>query len=149
MSIWPRLNQRGMTLIELLAVIVILGILAAIGVVSISTVIQNQKDRAFIGNALALKEATSLFIQQELASGNTLPNEITYEDLYVANLISKFKDPDTGNLIEPSEETYVTLSDKAPEAVCLKGEKRILCKKNGVEGPIVFSELSTDLLTSK
>lgn len=147
MAMKARLNQNGMTLIELLAVIVILGIIASIGVVSISTVIKEQKDRAFVANALALKESVSLYIQQELASGSTLPEKITYKHLYDAMLIEQIKDPDTGEYLEPSDSSYVTLVGKTPTAVCLKGEKRKLCSKNNVEGPIPISELSTDLLT--
>ena len=36
-------NQKGLTLIELLAVIVILGIIAAIAIPSIGNIIQNSK----------------------------------------------------------------------------------------------------------
>ena len=37
-------NQKGLTLIELLAVIVILGIIAAIAIPSIGNIIQNTKN---------------------------------------------------------------------------------------------------------
>lgn len=138
------LSQKGMTLVELLAVIVILGILATIGVVTMSSVIQHQKDRAFVGNALALKEGTSLYIQQELASGNTLPAKITYKELNDAMILDKFKDPDTSNYLEPNDASYVTVSGNSPVAVCLKGERRSLCPEGR---PILYSELSTEHLT--
>lgn len=44
-------NQKGLTLIELLAVIVILGIVAAIAVPSIGNIIANSKDKAILAEA--------------------------------------------------------------------------------------------------
>lgn len=141
-----RQDERGMTLIELLAVIVILGIIAAIGVIAISGVIQKQKDQAFVGNALALKEGASIYIQQQLAQGDELPEIVTYENLSEERIIDRIKDPDTGHYLEPTENSYVQLTGNAPSAVCLIGDRRNLCSKDGVEGPILFSELSRELL---
>ena len=44
-------NQKGLTLIELLAVIVILAIIAAIAVPSVGNIINNQKDKAILASA--------------------------------------------------------------------------------------------------
>ena len=44
-------NEKGLTLIELLAVIVILGIVAAIAVPAIGNVINNSKDKALLADA--------------------------------------------------------------------------------------------------
>ena len=43
-----KLNEKGLTLIEILAVIVILEIIAAIPFSSIQSVIQNQRDKALM-----------------------------------------------------------------------------------------------------
>lgn len=131
-----------MTLVELLAVIVILGIIASIGVVVMSTVIQTQKDRAFVGNALALKEGASLYIQQETVMSKPIDEFITYEMLHNAGIIDKFKDPDTGNYLDPSKDSYVRTDGRAPVAVCVRGEKRNLCGKNGIP----MKDLSAELL---
>ncbi|TSI07704.1 type II secretion system protein [Lysinibacillus sp. BW-2-10] len=53
-------NEKGITLIELLAVIVILGIIAAIAVPAIGNMIENSKKDAHIANARAMIEAARL-----------------------------------------------------------------------------------------
>ncbi|RFB17688.1 prepilin-type N-terminal cleavage/methylation domain-containing protein [Bacillus sp. HNG] len=58
-------NQKGLTLIELLAVIVILGIIAAIAVPTIGNVINKTKLDAVRADALQVFEASSLAITSE------------------------------------------------------------------------------------
>ncbi|MFS0822530.1 pilin [Bacillus sp. 1P02SD] len=53
-------NQKGLTLIELLAVIVILGIIAAIAVPSIGKLIDNTKDKAKVAEAIQIIDAARL-----------------------------------------------------------------------------------------
>jgi type IV pilus assembly protein PilA len=53
-------NQRGLTLVELLAVIVILGIITAIAVPSIGGLVENSKKDAAIADALQIISAAKL-----------------------------------------------------------------------------------------
>ncbi|MFD1736025.1 type II secretion system protein [Bacillus salitolerans] len=53
-------EQAGLTLVELLAVIVILGIIAGIAVPSIGGIIENSKKDAHISNAIMLANAAKL-----------------------------------------------------------------------------------------
>lgn len=70
-------DQRGLTLVELLAVIVILGIIAAIAVPSIGNVIQKSKEDAIKAEALQIINAARLFsIETPITSGG-----IDQEDL--------------------------------------------------------------------
>lgn len=68
-------NERGMTLVELLAVIVILAIVGAIAFVAIGNVIDNSRKDAQISNGLQaisaakLYEATNGDIEGSIASG--------------------------------------------------------------------------------
>ena len=53
-------NQRGLTLIELLAVIVILAIIAAAAAVAIGNIIQNSKDKAILADATMIIDGAKI-----------------------------------------------------------------------------------------
>ncbi|MGE7771649.1 prepilin-type N-terminal cleavage/methylation domain-containing protein [Viridibacillus arvi] len=53
-------NERGMTLIELLAVIVIIAIIAAIAIPAIGNIINNQKDKAILADASTILAGAKL-----------------------------------------------------------------------------------------
>lgn len=55
-------NEKGLTLIELLAVIVILAIVAAIAVPSIGNIINNSKDKAILADASTVLSAAKLAV---------------------------------------------------------------------------------------
>lgn len=58
-------NQRGLTLVELLAVIVILAIVAVIAFVMIGNIIENSKKDAHIANAQQIIASAKLYDTQE------------------------------------------------------------------------------------
>lgn len=58
-------NRKGVTLVELLAVIVILGIIAAIAVPTIGNLIERQRENAANATYEAVLEAGRLYILQE------------------------------------------------------------------------------------
>ncbi|WLR50085.1 type II secretion system protein [Bacillus tianshenii] len=71
-------NEKGLTLIELLAVIVILGIIAAIAVPSIGNIIENSKKDAHIANAEQLVSAARLAMASDMEGNNgDLPGTTT------------------------------------------------------------------------
>jgi len=105
-------NQKGLTLIELLAVIVILGIIAAIAVPAIGNVINNSKEKATYAEAQQIIDAAKLYIAGEnpasypitinkgLSAGTTDTNQL---DGYLQKQPSKYKlviskDASTGEL---------------------------------------------------
>ena len=56
-------NNKGVTLVELLIVIVILGIIAAIAVPAVGNIVENAQDDAFIADATTVRNAASTFCQ--------------------------------------------------------------------------------------
>jgi type IV pilus assembly protein PilA len=72
-------DQRGLTLIELLAVIVILGIIAAIAIPSIGNIITNSKKDAIRADAKLILNSASLYLTENtLVTGDTV---ISLDDL--------------------------------------------------------------------
>jgi len=55
------LSRKGLTLVELLAIFVIIGVIATIGIVSIGRIIDSTRLKGDQANAMMLNEATSLF----------------------------------------------------------------------------------------
>jgi len=77
-------NKEGLTLIELIAVLVILGIIAAIAIPTIGNTINQQKERAAEAEWSAIQSAAALYIAQ-----NSSDLEISMDDLYNNNYISE------------------------------------------------------------
>ncbi|MEK5056152.1 prepilin-type cleavage/methylation domain-containing protein [Niallia circulans] len=69
-------NEKGLTLIELLAVIVILGIIAAIAIPSISGIIQKSKEDAVKADAITILNAAKNYVAgNDMAKGGTINDE--------------------------------------------------------------------------
>ncbi|WP_025783507.1 type II secretion system protein [Sporosarcina sp. D27] len=67
-------NEKGLTLVELLAVIVILGIIAAIAVPSIGNIIENSRFKAIKGDAQTILSAANMYYaESDTKTDVTLP----------------------------------------------------------------------------
>ncbi|WP_303971281.1 competence type IV pilus major pilin ComGC [Sporosarcina ureae] len=74
-----KLNQKGLTLVELLAVIVILGIIAAIAVPSIGNIIENTKYNAVKADAVNALNAANMYFAED--STATPDSKVTVKEL--------------------------------------------------------------------
>ncbi len=79
-------NKKGVTLVELLAVIVIMGIIAAIAVPAIGGLIQRQKEKAAEADYNQIMEVAANYAQtEELASGATFTSTDLVTDEYMTS----------------------------------------------------------------
>ncbi|MGY4110002.1 prepilin-type N-terminal cleavage/methylation domain-containing protein [Aeribacillus pallidus] len=79
-------KEKGMTLIELLAVIIIIAIILAIAIPIIANVIGNSKERATVSEALNIISAAKLKYAKDNASGS---------QTYTADKLAEYIDIDT------------------------------------------------------
>lgn len=107
-------NERGLTLVELLAVIVILAIVAIIAFVFIGGVIENSKKDAHISNALQIIQSAKI----HEASGGDAEN-MTVEDLINGGYLDSVLDP-------WDKDEYESVKNKNNKAKITKTEDNVL-----------------------
>lgn len=66
-------NNKGVTLVELLIVIVVMGIIAAFAIPAVGTIIENTQKDAILADALAVENAANLYCAQ--AAGGCASDE--------------------------------------------------------------------------
>ena len=89
-------NEKGLTLIELLAVIVIFGIIAAIAIPSIGGLIDNSKKDAHVANAQQMINAAKIAVtaDKSLIPANGKAKTIPLKYLEDNGYLETVKDPD-------------------------------------------------------
>jgi type IV pilus assembly protein PilA len=118
-------NERGLTLIELLAVIVILGIIAAIAIPAIGNIIQNSREDAVKADAIQVLEGAKLMLASEDVTrlDSDGDNVITWDD-GLSRYVDLNQESDgtdgSGNGLNP-DTIEVTYSSNSIESVSATG----------------------------
>lgn len=82
-------SYKGVTVIELLAVLVILGIISAIAFPTIGNLIDNQKEKAAIAERDIILTAAQSYAQYETSSSD-LDDTSSLQDIIDANYLTNF-----------------------------------------------------------
>ncbi|WP_100333344.1 prepilin-type N-terminal cleavage/methylation domain-containing protein [Bacillus alkalisoli] len=132
-------NEKGLTLIELLAVVVILGIIAAIAIPSIGNIIDNSRKDAHVANAQMVINSARLAALDNTAYVN---GTIQIGTLISGNYLEQIEDPDGGTYTSGS----VTLAEGKVTSVTLVGAKRTISAAAGDNGGNLI--INRDSITS-
>ncbi|MEK3981056.1 prepilin-type N-terminal cleavage/methylation domain-containing protein [Psychrobacillus sp. FSL K6-2836] len=145
-------NEKGLTLIELLAVVVILGIIAAIAIPSISGIIENSKKDAHVANALLIINAAKLAEASNATVGTTpvkvserlkgtTPTNVTVTELVNAGFLDSVpKDPQS-NVAYDGTTSVVTYDSTAKVY-------KITLKGSGTGAKTYFTTISEETLNN-
>lgn len=123
------MRKNGFTLVELLAVIAIIGLVATIAVPVILSSVNSTKEQAFMDNAKSLQEASNTYYQeQHLLPTMALPLLVTYNNGTATycngrpKLDYTGKGPDSGNIyIDKTGNIEMKIYDKKTEKCIVKG----------------------------
>lgn len=146
-------DERGLTLVELLVVVVILGIIAAIAVVAIGGIIENSRKDAMVADAKQMVSSAKLYTASNpLASGKSV--ELVFKGAATAGATSADGAQYVNNLKDPFGEEYTTAkviiaenAGKYSYNVVLVGDKKLQNKaKNSTTVP--ENEISKDTIAA-
>jgi type IV pilus assembly protein PilA len=97
-------NERGLTLIELLAVIVILGIIAAIAIPSIAGLINKSKDDAKIAEGIQIINAAKLYMTANNFTPDTNQTYQTLDNTELNDYLDNVKDSGNNYKVRVSQQ---------------------------------------------
>lgn len=119
-------DERGLTLVELLVVVVILGIIAAIAVVAIGGIIENSRKDAMVSDARQMISASKLYVaSNSVSDGDILRfNGTVADSIDASSFIDSMNDPYGEKYTTGAVKINITGNDYS-YSVFLLGDKTI------------------------
>ncbi len=132
-------NENGLTLVELLAVIVILAIIAAIAIPSIGGVINGTKTKAHNSNAVMIIDAARYLT----INAKVVPEKATLSDLVTGGYLNSIpQDPANKQSTYEGTNSFVTITNDA-----MKGYSFSITLVSSGETPhTYYNNISEDLI---
>ena len=141
-------DQRGLTLVELLAVVVILGIISAIAVPSIGGLIDNSKKEAHVANAQQMVSSAKLALTTD-ATLQEGTHFLTLGYLEDQKFLDPVSDPDGTSYIKGDKDKVSSLTDTNVSFVKIVAGKvesvKLVNSTRGVQTKTKTSVAVTDL----
>jgi len=116
-------DERGLTLVELLVVVVILGIIAAIAVVAIGGIIENSKKDAMVADAKQMVSASKLYTASNQVADATVLDFKGATGTDVSSYVDSLQDPFIKGDYKTAQVTVGKSGDNYTYTVNLVGEK--------------------------
>jgi len=140
-------NEKGLTLVELLAVIVIIGILAAIAVPSVSGLITKSKHQAHRANAQMIVDAARMKVVAEDLATTSITLKELHEDGYLEKVP---EDPENKGKTYDVNDSIVNVN-KTTTNGAVSYRYSITLKGNRDGGPLVayFSNVPEEQIKSE
>ena len=137
-------NQRGLTLVELLAVIVILAIIAAIAAVAIGNVINNSKDKGILADAANIINGAKIAYIDDACGDGKGKTDVTCsaEDLKPFVDIASDKMTDVSVAIAQGAKGEVTYTVTYPLLEEIKNDKYKVGGKSAEES-VILDKMNT------
>lgn len=139
-------DERGLTLVELLVVVVILGIIAAIAVVAIGGIIENSKKDAMVADAKQMVSAAKLYTASNpVTSAKTMrfSGTVAATEADGTEYVAGLKDP-FGTTYGTALVTITPNGKQYTYAVQLIGDKAI-----GQTAPLAEGSINKDAVKDK
>ncbi len=120
------MNKKGFSLVELLAVIVILGIIASIAIVSYNALINQTETKSYKNYESSMKSSATMYILD-----NGYKDKITLAELINSDKIDEFNNP---NSDDKCLDSYVSVIKNNNDSFDLSYKVCLICPEYKSEG---------------